>query len=306
MFKKKRKDISKDTYLETPKRILAILQLCLVFSLVLWYAAQPFMGEYFSLRSDMLLYEYVMGTSDLVKSKGENEKQKLEKNQAQFKALPTLQQAFILDDYHLLQQKASRSMFTKIKQGLRALFIDIPPFELAWIFFAATVAILLLLKTEGAQQAAWLLPFIALCFAFDNIKHGASPIPSAETSLFPTEHTIVQEYLDQPLDLHPLRQQEQLQTGWNAYLIKNWIKENPSTDPRIYQDQLVAAEFKFTVARLEKRHIQGIHSPLNFHERVHPLLLLLYLSWNFFFAWKMNHSTSSLNDSQPRETVLVR
>ena len=63
-----RKTFPPGTFIPTSQRLMAIGQLCLVFSLMLWYMIQPFMGEYFALRSRMLLYEYVMGTSEILKS----------------------------------------------------------------------------------------------------------------------------------------------------------------------------------------------------------------------------------------------
>ena len=63
MTRRRKKTFPPGTFIPTPQRLMAIAQLCIAFSLLLWYAMQPFMGEYFDLRSRMLLYEYAMGTS---------------------------------------------------------------------------------------------------------------------------------------------------------------------------------------------------------------------------------------------------
>src|SRR4051812_38869550 len=97
------------TFIPTPQRLMAIGQLCLAFSLMLWYLTQPFMGEYFALRSRMLLYEYVMGTSDWTEQEA-----KLKRQVQRFKELPEGEQRVLKEAYHHLQVYTKRPTLQKI------------------------------------------------------------------------------------------------------------------------------------------------------------------------------------------------
>ena len=130
-----------------PQRLMAIAQLCIAFSLLLWYAMQPFMGEYFALRSRMLLYEYVMGktpTSDPEK------REQLEQRAQKFEKLA--EKELLLADYHQIQAYAQRPTLQKIAEGVQGLLLKLPPFEQAWIFFSIVISLLILLK-RGSQTS---------------------------------------------------------------------------------------------------------------------------------------------------------
>lgn len=283
MSSRRRKEFPPGTFIPTPQRLMAIGQLCIAFSLLIWYAVQPFMGEYFTLRSRMLLYEYVMGTSDLLKKRSGQE-EKLERQAERFQLLPDDQKNGLIKDYQHIQDYAKRSTFQKILDGLRTLFIEIPPFEQAWIFFSITIAILILLKVEGAKSAAWLLPLIVVAYSIDNQLTGkvsASP----DLKLFPTEELIIQNYLEEPLAASPFEQKEQLEKGWKRYLIDQWSIHQDMTE----NQQLEEAEFQFTLARLNLLHTQPRSEWLNiFHEKSSLFSLLLFLAWNVFFAWSVS------------------
>lgn len=273
MFKKRKKEFPAGTFIPTPKRILAIIQLCLAFSLILWYVSQPFMGEYFSLKSRMLLYEYAMGTSEINSSA----------NGERFSLLSPAQQQSILTDYKALQKQASRPFLTKLTDGFSILLIKVPPFELAWMFFSVVIAILLLLKVEGAQPVTWLIPLIALAFGLDNQFSGTAKSIDPDATLFPSEQTIVEQYLKEPLSSSWSKQQEQLAHGWNQYLIDQWSPEK----------QLEEGKFNFTLARLQKLNGQQQKEWLfPFNEKRHPFILLSYLLWSVFFAWTMTRPSN--------------
>ena len=267
------------TFIPTPQRLMAIAQLCIAFSLLIWYMVQPFMGEYFNLRSRMLIYEYAFGTSDLLKKAGEEEK--LMRQAERFSLLSDNQKQVLLKDYQQLQEYGNRPTYQKILDGLRTLMLDIPPFEQAWIFFSITIAILILLKVEGAKSAAWLLPLIVLVYSVDNQLYGKSYF-SPDLPLFPTEENIVQNYLHEPLSSSLLEQQLQLKKGWNNYLIDQWTIHHDVNNTH----QLEEAEFQFTLARLGLFHNQPRSEWLNvFHEKLHSFWLLLFIGWNVLFAW---------------------
>lgn len=240
-----------------PQRIMAIIQLCLAFSLLLWLLGKPFFGEYFSLRSRMLPYEYVMGTSK------------------HFEHLPTQERELIEADYRQLKAHAQRPASTKIEAGLRNLIQQVPPFEQAWIFFSIWIAIALLLNKEGARIAVWLLPVIVLAYAFDNQRSG-KVLRDPDHHLFPSEQLITEKYLQEPLSPDLRKQRKQLEQGWQRYLIAYWSKGGSLAD----------AEFNFTLARLKEFQGQPMAEWLyNFHEKQNPWVLLLYFAWNLLFAW---------------------
>lgn len=255
---------------------LAIIQLCFAFSLLLWQASQPFMGDYFAVRSQMLLHEYVMGTAPTFKTAEEQAARQAER----FDSLPTKQREKILGDYHVLQQHVSRPFFDKIREGLYALLFETPVFELAWIAFAITISILILLKREGAARAAWLLPLIVIGYGIDSQLYGRSAVPAPDTVLFPTEKMLVEDYLQAPLSNHVPEQQTQLQHGWNQYLQKNWAEDATS-----HADE--EALFNFTIARLKLWHQHPAkYAGVDPHEKSGSVALLAYFLWNLLFAWK--------------------
>lgn len=269
------------TFIPTSQRLMAIMQLCLAFSLLLWYVAQPFMGEYFTLRSRMLLYEYVMGTSDILKNRVGHEN-KLERQAQRFSRLPESEQQLLKKDYQQLQLYAKRSTLKKIEDGFLTLIRDIPPFEQAWIFFSIIIAILILLKREGAKQIVWILPLLVIAYGVDNHLTGIPSSSSPDDSLFPTEEVIFHHYLAEPLASNLFEQKEQLEKGWKLYLIKNWssdINENSN-------DLMEEGEFNFTIARLNLLHDQSrsewLHS---FHQKLGFFSLCLYFLWNGLFAF---------------------
>lgn len=283
MSSPRRKEFPPGTFIPTPQRLMAIGQLCIALSLLFWYAIQPFMGEYFSLRSRMLLYEYVMGTSDLLKK--DDQREKLERQAKRFQFLPENQKNLILKDYQQIQEYAQRSTFQKIIDGLQVLFLKIPPFEQAWIFFSITIAILVLLKKEGAKSAIWLLPLIVIAYSFDNQMTGKT-LTSPDLKIFPTEKMIIENYLTEPFADSPFKQKEQLEKGWKYYLIDQWSINQEQEQGQ----QLEEAEFQFTLARLNLLHAQPHSEWLNaFHEKLSLFTLLLFFIWNVLFAWLVNH-----------------
>lgn len=285
MRHKKAKIFPPGTFIPTPQRVLAIIQLCLAFSFICWYAVQPFMGEYFSLRSRSLIYEYAMGTSEMLKKKSD-QLPKMDRQIKRFAALPFPDKQLILDDYQDLQKHAQRSSWIKIADGIRVLFVGIPSFELAWLFFSALISILILLKVEGAKQAAWLIPLITFAYAIDNHTSGRPVQSNPDFILFPSEEVIVKDYLKQPLYGTPNEQQIQLKKGWEQYLVTNWFPKTKSVTN--VDQQIEEAEFAFTVARLKHLHGQARSTWLNnFHVKESPILLAFYVIWNLFFAWMM-------------------
>ena len=64
MFRKRTKKIyPPGTFIPTPARVCAIIQLCVAFTVLIWNMATPFAGELFNVKSKMILYHDVMGIS---------------------------------------------------------------------------------------------------------------------------------------------------------------------------------------------------------------------------------------------------
>lgn len=267
-----------NTFIPFPARVVAILQLCLAFSLLLWQASQPFMGDLFRIKSQMLMYQDVMGIGD------ENHKIRLERNAEHFAALPDNLKRILVEKYDFLQEQLSHSFRQKLHRLFHLFAYGISSYELSWILFSVIIAILVLKRTEGAQHATWILPGLALLFLFDNHRNGVVA-DTPENSLFPSEQEIVQNYLQEPFSKDIFQQREQLLKGWHVYLVKEWAKEDPSEMLPLFQQQAEKGEFLFNVSRLLKQNpFQNHSSP----KKSHLFLLFLYLGWNLFFACFIN------------------
>jgi hypothetical protein len=288
---RQKKTFPPGTFIPGPQRILAILQLCLTFSAVLWYSFQPFMGEYFSLKSRMLVYEYAKGTSSLLKS--DEQKETLRRNAERFAALPALEKESVELDYERLLHYSTRPLPIKLYDGAKALLFDVHPFKLAWIVFATLVSIFLLMKREGGASAAKLLPILALFYGIDNQINGLKPYVSPDLDLFPSEYVIVNEYMTEPLSSIVATQREQLRKGWEQYLLVNWgMRNGQLTNEEVgLSEQIEQAEFNFTLARIKAIHGEPLRNwKASFREKTSTLIPVAYFIWNLFFAWMINRS----------------
>lgn len=234
------------------------------------------MGEYFNLRSRMLLYEYIRGTSNAFNS---TDSDKLQRNSARWRQLPSATQKTFLEEYENLQGYAQRPFLIKIKEGIEILFKQIPRLELAWILLASLLSILLLLKIEGVKHAAWLLPLVVCAYAIDNQMNGENPKKSRDAHLFPTESYLVEQHLKEPFSSSIEQQRKQLQQAWEAYLVDQWSSDNTPED----------GEYNFTISRLQALGGLPLHNWKSDFNQKHSLFtLVVYLMWNYYFARKMN------------------
>lgn len=279
MFKKRlKKQYPPGTFIPTPARILAIVQLCLAFSLFAWQGSQPFMGDLFRVKSEMLVYQDIMGIETPLLT----ETQRLKRNHTRFEALPHFSKQLIIHQYALLENHLQDSFLYKLKKSMRIFASELSPYEIAWILLSIVIPILLLKKIEGAQQAIWLLPLVTILFALDN---GISPQSLSENSQsFPNEEIIVNNYLKQPLSASILEQREQLIKGWKLFLIEEWAHEIPSSDPEQFILQAEAGEFAFTINRLKTASFKEY----NYRAPLPVFLLALYVIWNLFFCYFIN------------------
>jgi hypothetical protein len=297
MTPRRKKNFPLGTFIPFPQRLMAILQLCLAFSLILWSLSQPFMGEYFTIRSRLLLYDYVMGSSDILKNR-EGQEVKLEHNREWFEQLDPQIKDPLMKHYQEIQTYGQRPTWFKIGQGFEYLLREVPLFEQGWLFLSIVVSVLILLKIEGAKEAAWLLPLLVLAYGINNQLYDSLPSLPVDTYLFPTEKEVISHYLDKPLANTVTEQKEQLEKGWQAYLLKNWLPffaKNMSDSL-----QIEASEFTFTLARLEVLQEQPLREwLLPKPVRLHLMIVAIYILWNCLFAWIMNRNTQFIISNTP-------
>ncbi len=283
MFRKKRQEIPAHVFIAKPARILAIIQLCLAFTAIGWNMVTPYIDNYMTQTSYALLYQNVAGVETPSKNLSATAQGRLQRNAARFAQLPLSERAKLSAYYTILQKKIEPSFWAKTTNAFYTFAVKTPPFELAWIFFSIALALMLLLRIEGAAQALWILPLIVAAYIVDN---GLQPkaTTAASATLFPSEAHIVQQYLKKPLDKSIQKQQEELTLGWQLYLIDVWSKEVPSSDPLIYAEQVENGEFFFNLARLKHEALENTASPGIVPRHQPFVVLLLYLAWNICFA----------------------
>lgn len=271
MFKKKKKEIPPGTFIPTPARVIAIIQLCLAFTVVMWSAGYPFMGELFAVKSKLLLYDNVIGNAE------------------RFAQLPAEQQTQLIQSREELQKRTEVPFMSKLAQSLRIMAVQIPPFELTWIFFSIVIALMLLMKIEGALHAVWLLPLIASVYAIDNHLYGVVPAMSDEAKLFPTEEVLVRDYVKGDFSANIFEQQQQLMRAWETYLVAEWAHEQPAEEAVVFSGQVEKGNYAFTVARIQKLPQDRRQQDAAYFRMKQPFsILALYIVWNLFFAWYIN------------------
>lgn len=249
-------------FIPKPARIFAILQLCIALTMVLFYAAQPFMGQLFESKSRLLQWDYVLDVPE-----GEA---LLAKDRQAFEEARQLDEA-----------KLASSFRERLSRSLKILAFGIPPFEQAWLLLSLILPILLLKRVEGARRAVWLIPLCVLVFSINNRLNGSAEA-SNTNHLYPSEAQISQDYLKQPIVGSLEEQRELLLKGWQLYVIDHWLGQTPSTDIPTYNRQVKQGEWRFQV---EKARYQMQHAKSGLEPYKLPLWILgTYLLWNVMFA----------------------
>lgn len=271
-------------------KVMAILHLCIAFTVLTSVWGYPFLGELFEFKTKSLLYHAVMGDATLIGTDPSSTMmyQRLERNKLRFSQLSETDQNLIKSQYLQLQQHVETPFMTKIRRACHIVIFELPAFEQMWLLLSIVIGILLLLGIEGAAETTWLLPLLVLCYGINNQWHGETPSFSLDTRLFPSEEVIIQDYLREPLSKDILTQREQLLQGWKRYLIKEWAHEIPANDVDLFESQAESGEFFFNVARL-KLLAKEPAKTTSFNQRESLLALLSYLAWNLFFAWQVSH-----------------
>lgn len=275
MFRKRlKKEFPAGTFIPTPARVMAILQLSIALMVLLWQLSQPYMGDLFTIRSKMAVYEYVLGNP------AGNE---LQQRQAhRFNQLPEAQQTAVKEGYQQWTAKLQEPFWHKLKRAFENVLFNMPLFEKLWLVLSLVIPILILLKVEGSVPAAWLIPLVVFAYAVDNRWSGEPHRLSKELQLFPSEEYLLKTYVDENVDPNPFNQKESLEAGWKAYLVQEWAHETPSSDEKAFEQQVETGEYAFTVGRAlaiedekpQKRHTYEATS-----------MLTVYLLWNIAFAY---------------------
>jgi hypothetical protein len=226
-IKKWRKSIMKKhfpvgTFVGTPIRVLAILQLCVIFTYLGCVGGYPFLGEIYEIKVSRTKFESVL-------------------RDMHWKELSEGKRAAILGGYNELERRASIPFAEKIKQSMRILFIETPIYVKVWVILSIVLPIFLLLRIEGAISSVWLLPILVGLGFFGSL--GRTVELSEEEKLFPTEAELVEKYVGRPLEGGLLEQKEQLQEGWERYLLERWVGGD--------MEQKARGQFLFNVARVE-------------------------------------------------------
>lgn len=245
------------------KKILIILHLCFAFAYLSWLLLKPYVREVVSQKSQIALYEMVLG------------------REALFQQLAPDEQTKIIEGHSAVHHQQGQGMLRKLRE---VFFVETPPFALAWLFFSLTIGIFLLLRIEGAMSVAWLLPLIVLGYAYF-LKES----PQEENSLFPSEEYVLTNYVA-VAEKQGRKLRDTLLLGWHRYLICEWAGEIPSSDQASCNEQLEKGLFSFNVARLkwildgkgDEIILTGFTAP--------PSLLRIacYFIWNLLFAWFIN------------------
>jgi hypothetical protein len=265
--KRVKKEYPSETFISTPARVMAILQLCLAFTILAWHAGYPFAGELYATKTKLLVYQHVIGIKNT-------------QNAERFEQLPVDRRQQIMHDYEALLKWTDRPFIEKLKKSLAVIFFETPLTENAWILLSILIPILLLKRVEGSVQAVWLLPLAMLFFTLDNRWNGKDIPYSDDAALFPSEEVLVNKYLEQPLSSNILEQHAQLSSGWEIYLIQEWAHESPSVDKNLFQIQKEQGDFSFNLARLNY-----IKPTLKEGQSKHSYYFLgLSLFWNLSFA----------------------
>lgn len=283
---RKKKAFPPGTFIPTPARICAIIHLCAALTLLLWIASQPFMGDLFAIKSELLLYDSV-----------------LDRPESMAELTPDLRR-FVNSGKENLMKKMQLRFVEKLTSMIRLLFLSLPTFESAWLFFSLVLPVMLLKRVEGAAQACLLLPIITLAYAVDNQINVPLTQDDSDRILFPTEEFIVHRYLNSPPSGTILEQQIALKSGWDRFLIERQVGQIPSEDPAIFKRQLEKGEFAFTIDRLRLRANRPILAVDSKIKRESPIILGVYLLWNCLFAGVAFRVRSRMGSSIGRKAFI--
>lgn len=251
------------------------------------------MGSYFSTKSELLVLEAVMGKQDELSmvspSRADELKPRYEHYQKSFLQLDPSTKSWVMQEAALRYAELEKSWLKRSQDAVNFL-ASIPIFEMVWAIFSVIIPIGLLLYKPWALKGVWLMPLVALLYAWQITSFGVN----AEAQLYPQEDALVENSQEGTLD----EQRVKLTRGWENYLITHYAKETPSLDT--YNEQLARGEFLFNLERI-KYFPKKLHD--SFWQQKPYLILWIYVLWNLAFAsltlWqqKVNSNTRKITQS---------
>lgn len=262
-------------------KVLAIIQLCITFAVIIWSVSIPFVAERYALKAKLNLYKTITGDPAIASSA--EGAAKLERNKARFAALPQETQQAINEEFETYMRGSTSSAWSKVKDAIEIFLLKLPPFTRAWIALSLIVSLMILLGIPSARQAVWLLPLITIFFAYFSLTK--PDLSTFDETLYPSENEIVRLYLQEPLKPSVSEQREQLLKGWRIYLIKKWAHQEPAEDPAEQALQVEEGEFAFNIHLLKGAKIdRGLNYQLYYYNKESIFTLMAYILWNLIFA----------------------
>lgn len=269
-------------------RIFIIIELSMGLSALLWTLGYPFMGGYFTAKSELLLFESVIGIQDTLQEISK-ERALLNASKAKMQAKLFMQldettQKWVLKGFEERRKALSSPPLQKMREATEIL-LSLSFFEGAWLLLAIALPIALLLGKSWAPPWVWILPALTVGYIWTNARDGTTSF--SDHALFPSEKALLAEEISQG------DERKALEKAWQRYLIISFGNETPEADEEALKRQAIRGEFYFSLERL--RHLPpSTHAP--FSERKSPFTLLLYALWNLAFALAVHRAFISSRD----------
>jgi len=275
MFKnpKKTKHFPPGTFIPSAARVVAILHLCIAFTVLIWNLSLPFMGEAYNNRAQSLAYHSVMGGNDSIESEQIREK---------FQNLPLNTKQNVLNGFHQLQTRESKGFFEKLLFSISIILFRLPPFEMAWLCLSFIIPIMLLKQVPSGRIASLLLPLVTLIYCADNMYFGKSPVLSRSDQLYPSENYLIEKYVEGPLSDKIMTQHAQLKNAWHLYLVNEWASPQSGSH---FEQLLEDGKFSFNLARVQLMNPPALNRLSLTQEKEPFLYYILYLFWNALFSY---------------------
>lgn len=266
------------------QRVLIILHLCLAFVILLYLLLFPFLGAHFSVRSDLLIVESAMGKSSLLDaispSHPSASSADLSYKRQSFPSLSIEDQKLLLDTEAELHREMNLSFIERAAK-FGTLFISIPLSLWGWLLLSFYLSVRLLRGKETAALAIWLLPLLASLYVLENSYRGK---PSPLEQLIPDEAVLL--HAKSVDDMEGLswieKEQARLKSAWKHFLVAHY--GDPDVEPQAKREALAERNFQVAWVKLLP---QNRFLPLQ--EKHSSLVLLLFIGWNLFFAWKIRN-----------------
>lgn len=265
-----------------PVRFVAIAQLCIAFTVLLWHLSQPFVGDLFRAKAQLLVFEEVMGIPPI--SPSEEKREQAERNRRRYDALPETDRLLISRGYERAQEQKALPFLSKLKAAFAGLGTELSNFELAWIILSIAVPILVLKQMEGARLAVWLVPLVSLFYVIENQFYGVKPNPTEHELLFPLEEILITRYMNGPMSDQILEQHAQLKEAWDRYLVDQWVAADSSLASLPHKLQVEKGGYAFNVARAKAIMRSGDSTPSAATRRDPFALSCMIMGWNVLFA----------------------